>query len=570
MPVSEQVRARMLEKLRLLYGERANGVLGRIDELANRYAGLRNRKQRPLWDERSVALITYGDQVRASGLTALEAQRQFLVDYGISELVSSIHLLPFFPYSSDDGFSVIDYRRVDPAVGDWADVENLGESFGLVFDFVINHCSQENEWFARYQRGEAPYTNFFIEVDPATDLSDVTRPRSTPLLTPFATSRGTKHVWTTFSADQVDLNFACPDVLLEALDVLLLYIEHGATVIRLDAIGFLWKRIGTTCMHLPETHAIVKLMRALVDDLAPGVVLLTETNVPHAENVSYFGHGDEAHAVYQFSLAPLLLDAFLTGDAGPLNVWLSGLKFPGDGMTFFNFTASHDGIGVRPLEGLVSAERVDGLVDAVRRRGGLVGMRTKPDGTESPYELNISYVSALGSPGGLSTEEHARRFLTSQGLMLALRGVPGIYFHSLVGTRNYLEGVARTGQNRSINRRKFEAEELRGILSDETSLERKILDGYRRMLAVRIAQPAFHPDGGQNVLETDHDSVVAFTRTSMDGNQQIHVVANVGKAPVTLDLKKLIGVEANQDLLSGTRVENREFELAPFGIAWLV
>jgi sucrose phosphorylase len=559
----------MLDKLRLLYGDQAGGVLSRIDQVADRFAKLRGRERGPQWDQRSVVLITYGDQVRGAGQAALEAQRQFLLDYELDTVISGIHILPFFSYSSDDGFSVIDYRHVDPNVGDWSDVDRLGESFGMAFDFVVNHCSQHNDWFQRYLKGEEPYVNYFIDIDPSTDLSAVTRPRSTPLLTPCETNRGTKHVWTTFSADQIDLNFGCPEVLLEALEILLLYIQHGATVIRLDAIGFLWKQIGTTCMHLPETHAVVKLMRDLVDDLAPGTVLLTETNVPHEENISYFGDGDEAHAVYQFSLAPLLLDAYLTGDARPLNGWLSGLEFPGEGMTYFNFTASHDGIGVRPLEGLVPQGRIDGLVEGVRQRGGLVNMRRNPDETDSPYELNITYVSALDSPTGLSPDVHARKFLASQGLMLALRGVPGIYFHSLVGTPNYADGVEQTGHNRTINRRKFDSDELRQILSKENSVQRKIFDGYRHLLAIRIAQPAFHPDAQQTVLETNHKSIVALLRTSLDGNQRILVLTNVGEEPVTVDSASFVGVEVKEDLLSGKLVENQKYVLAPHDIAWL-
>lgn len=541
----------------------------RIDQLADRYAALRDREPSLLWDQRSVVLITYGDQIHSDGIAALEAQRQFLLDYDLSSAISAIHILPFFPYSSDDGFSVIDYQRVDPEMGDWSDVDRLGESFGTAFDLVVNHCSQQHDWFQRYLKGEEPYINYFIDADPSTDLSAVTRPRSSPLLTPFETDSGIQHVWTTFSADQVDLNFANPDVLLEMLDILLSYVQHGAGIIRLDAIGFLWKQVGTTCMHLPETHVVVKLMRDLVDDLAPGTILLSETNVPHDENVSYFGEGDEAHIVYQFSLAPLLLDAFLTGDADPLSDWLSGLEFPGEGMTYFNFTASHDGIGVRPLEGLVSPDRVDGLVEGVRRRGGLVSTRRKPDGTESPYELNISYVSAMDSPGELSRDDHARSFLASQGLMLSLKGVPGIYFHSLVGTQNYTEGVEQTGHNRTINRRKFDSDELRRTLSDESSVQHKIFDGYRRMLKVRVAQPAFHPDAEQCILDTHDNSIVAFTRSSLEGNQQILVIVNVGAKPVSVDLERFNGVEGTEDLLSGKRTKNRTYEIAAHDIAWL-
>ena len=569
MPLSEHSRSRILERLRFLYGDQAKDVLRRIDQLADRYATLRDRPPGSLWDQRSVVLITYGDQIRNGNIAALEAQRQFLLDYNLDDVISNIHILPFFPYSSDDGFSVIDYRQVNPEMGNWSDVDRLGESFGMAFDLVVNHCSQQHDWFQQYLKGEEPCIMYFIDADPSTDLSSVTRPRSSPLLTSFETERGTKHVWTTFSADQVDLNFACPDVLLEMLSILLSYIQYGARTIRLDAIGFLWKKIGTTCMHLPETHAVVKLMRALTDDLAPGTILLSETNVPHDENISYFGEGDEAHIVYQFSLAPLLLDAFLTGDADPLNAWLSGLEFPGDAMTYFNFTASHDGIGVRPLEKLISQERLETLVECVRDRGGLVSMRRNPDGTESPYELNISYVSAMDSPEGLSPDDHARKFLASQGLMLALRGVPGIYFHSLVGTQNYTEGVEETGHNRTINRRKFNIDELRRILSDENSVQSRISEGYRRMLKVRITQPAFHPDAKQAFWDTDNKSIVAFRRSSQNGSQQILVIVNVGAKPVSVNLEKFNGVEVTEDLLSGKRTKNGIYEIAAHDIAWL-
>jgi sucrose phosphorylase len=311
-------------------------------------------------------------------------------------------------------------------------------------------------------------------------------------------------------------------------------------------------------------------MRDLLDDVAPGTILITETNVPHQENISYFGEGDEAHAVYQFSLAPLLLDAFFTADAGPLTGWLANLEYPGDGMTFFNFTASHDGVGVRPLEGLVTQQRLDALVEGVRERGGLVSTRTKPDGTDAPYELNISYFSALDSPTGLPPEIHAQRFLASQALMLSLRGVPGIYFHSLVGTPNYHDGVKQTGHNRTINRRKFGSAELRAILESEESAQRRVFDGYRQMLKTRIEQPAFHPDGQQQVILSDHSSLVAFLRTSPDEQQQILVLVNVGPEPIPLVLNQFVDAPLERDLLSDHVVNDGKFEVGAFQAAWLV
>lgn len=569
MPIADGFRQRTMKRLTRLYGSDADRCFERIRELAGRYCLPTTDRSEPIWTERDVVLITYGDQIQQPGRSPLASLDDFLHEHRLSELIDTVHLLPFFPFSSDDGFSVIDYRQVDPRLGSWDDVGKLSQSCSLMFDLVLNHCSQQSAWFQHYLTGRDPYDKYFVEADPEADLSGVTRPRSTPVLTPFETSRGPRHVWTTFSSDQVDLNFANPNVLIEMLDILLFYVSQGARIIRLDAIAYLWKEIGTSCIHLPETHTVVKLMRDLLDEFAPGTILLTETNVPHEENVSYFGDGDEAQMVYQFSLAPLLLDAFLTGDTGGLSDWLSNLRPARPGTTFFNFTASHDGIGVRPLEGLVSRQRLNQLVEAVRARGGLVSTKRNPDGTDSPYELNVTYFSALGEPDGLSAELHARRFLTSQAIMLALKGIPGIYFHSLVGTPNDTQGVQQTGRSRSINRRKFADDELRHILEDEHSAQRQVFDGYRRLLRARISQPAFHPDAEQQLVDVGDSAVIAFRRTSLDQSQTVLVLANVSDRPVTIDLSPFADDRLQTNLLSGMPVAQDRFEMEPYGSAWL-
>lgn len=591
MPIDATFAHRARPRLEMLYGDRAPYCLEAILKLAARHQPALSAPAKTGWDPRDVVLITYGDQVRCQRTAPLAALRGFLADAGLQPLLSAVHLLPFFPYSSDDGFSVIDYRAVDPALGDWSDVRALGEHYGLMFDLVINHVSRRSRWFEGYRAGDDPYTRFFIEVDPATDLSGVTRPRSTPLLTAVETSRGLRHVWSTFSEDQIDLNFASPDVLLEMLDVLLFYLRQGARIIRLDAIAYLWKRIGTSCIHLPETHQVVKLLRDLVESVAPGVILLTETNVPHEENVSYFGEGDQAQMVYQFSLAPLLLEALLSGDGTLLSRWLGALEPPPPGCTVLNFTASHDGIGVRPLEGIMPEERFERLLEEVRLRGGRVSTKRNADGTESPYELNITYFSALGPPfaapgNGPAARDatgaptagddalHVRRFLASQAVMLALRGIPGVYFHSLVGTPNDNDGVARTGRARSINRRKFLRDQLDARLADDGSAPARVLAGYRKLLAVRTTQPAFHPDGPQEPLQTGDAALVAFLRSAPDGEQRVLVAANVGPEPKPLDVASLTGAPAVRDLLADQHAEPRTDAggrrvLAPYQVAWL-
>jgi glycosidase len=413
---------------------------------------------------------------------------------------------------------------VDPALGSWDDIDALGGDYRLMADLVINHVSGQSHWFRAYCNGLAPERHYFIEVEPDTDLSAVVRPRTTPLLRAVQTPAGERHVWATFGPDQLDVDFSNPDVLFEYLDILLLYVHHGARIIRLDAIAYLWKEIGTPCIHLPETHEVVKLLRDLLQMLAPGVLLITETNVPHAENLSYFGAGDEAHMVYQFSLPPLLLHALHTGDARCLTDWAANLAPPPAGCTYFNFTASHDGIGVRPLEGLVPPAELDALVAAMEQRGGLVSRRSNPDGSATPYELNITYYDAVGVPG--DREASIRRFLCSQTIAMSLQGIPGIYFNSLLGAGNDLAGVESTGRSRTINRRKWTEAELDGMLAADSEHQAAlVLPEYLRRLELRRMQPAFHPDAPQTVLDLPQ-GLFGIRRDAADGTR-LWMLANL-------------------------------------------
>ncbi|MCI0399472.1 MAG: sugar phosphorylase, partial [Chloroflexi bacterium] len=345
-------QARIRDHLSYLYdAETAGHLWPRLQALLD---GFRRRNpHRPAsqtapagrFDERDVILITYGDMVYEAGQPPLRSLAEFL-ETTLPGVVTGVHLLPFFPYSSDDGFSVIDYKAVNPALGSWDDVARIGGNFRLMFDAVVNHVSVQSDWFGRFLAGDPRYQEYFVVPPGDANLSQVFRPRALPLLTPFQTAAGEKLVWTTFSADQVDLNFKNPDVLLEILDVLLFYVEQGAEFIRLDAIAFLWKESGTACLHRPQTHRLVQLFRAVLDEVAPTASLITETNVPHQDNIAYFGDGaNEAQMVYNFSLPPLVLHAFHSGQATTLATWARGLDLPSAQASFFNFLASHDGIG---------------------------------------------------------------------------------------------------------------------------------------------------------------------------------------------------------------------------------
>jgi sucrose phosphorylase len=566
--------ARIEARLARIYpAETAAQYAPRVLELARKYEGQLAADPARAEDfaAEDAFLITYGDMVQRPGEPPLATLHHFAQSH-LRGALNTIHILPCFPYTSDDGFSVSDYRRIDPALGDWAELQAMAGDFRLMYDFVCNHCSASHEWFQQFLRDEAPGRDYVMTCDPAVDLSAVVRPRPTPVLTEFPTAAGPRHVWTTFSADQIDLDFQNPDLLLEMLDVLLLYFARGAGVIRLDAIAFLWKVPGTGCLHLPETHEVVKLMRDLVELFAPGRILLTETNVPHRENVSYFGDGDEAQMVYQFSLPPLILHGLLTGNAAELTRWAGTLEPPPEGCGYFNFTASHDGIGVRPLEGLVPDSEVTFLCEAVRARGGQVSYRTRPDGSQAPYELNITYFEAVSDPAA-PPEANIQRFLLSQAVPLVLQGTPAIYFHSLVATPNWHEGLAQTGRARTLNRRKWNLDELEALLADPATISARVFSAYRRFLELRHAQPAFHPRGAQKVIKLE-PGVFAVERTAPKElpGQQILALFNFSPEVIAVPLpapsqtgrwrRELV---TDQPLPSGLP----ELSLAPHSFLWL-
>ncbi len=529
-----------------------------------------------IWlDHRDAVMIAYGDHLKGPDCPPLQFLHRFLADE-LEGTVSGVHVLPFSPYSSDDGFSVIDYRRIDPALGTWDDIERLATDFILMVDLVLNHCSAQSEWFQAFLRDEPPYDEFFITVPEGTDTSTVVRPRALPLLTQFETAHGPELVWTTFSADQVDLNYANPRVLLEMLDILLLYLQRGAQIVRLDAIAYLWKELGTPCIHHPKTHAVVQLIRAVLDELAPWALIITETNVPHEENLSYFGDGrNEAHMVYNFSLPPLTLDAFVQEDAKCLTEWAATLPRQQTDTAFFNFLASHDGVGVQPARGILSDERLRTLIATVQARSGLVSYKATPRG-EVPYELNVSYLSAVADPN-LPAEQRAAAFLCSQAIMLALAGVPGIYLHSFIGSQNWAAGVAETGHNRAINRAKPNYDTVVDELGTEGTLRALVFEGYKALLRARAAHAALAPIAEQEVLGGD-GAVFAVLRS--DGREAVLCLHNVSpdSAVITLAENTLeLGDDRtfreliSNDVLYPTRESGNRLSigLGPYEILWL-
>lgn len=556
-------RSKSFELLGVIYKDEALKRAERIfSSLYERWQAQRIRRETVL-SEKDVILIAYGDSIISEEDKPLKTLKRFL-DKHCREEITNVHLLPIYPSTSDDGFSVANYRQIDEKLGDWDNIEELSKDYGLMLDAVVNHSSKSHHWFKACLEGVEAYRDYYIAADPNADYSQVTRPRTSPLLTKFQTVEGEKYYWTTFSEDQVDLNYANPQVLAEVMDILLFYAAKGAKFIRLDAIGFIYKKLGTSCMHLKETHAIVKLMRLVLEEFFPGTYLITETNVPHAENISYFGDGDEAHLVYQFPLPPLVLFSLQKGDATKLTRWAQSLEATplNKDNTYFNFLASHDGVGVRPAEGILSQEEMAFLLQTVTENGGKISYKVNPDGSKSPYELNISYMDGITNPSR-DKEERYKRFMASQAIMLSLQGVPGIYYHSLLGSGNWYEGVASSGINRKINRQKLNLEELTAELQEQSSLRALVFSGYKKLLKVRGEHSAFSPYASQKVLASS-PSLFMVERYNENTGEKIIAVINVTGQTVKLD-QPIKG----KDLLSPAQ-GGMNTEMKPYQISWIL
>ncbi|MCR9199369.1 MAG: alpha-amylase family glycosyl hydrolase [Planctomycetaceae bacterium] len=562
----------LLQHLELLYpGRNSAKLAAEIAQVFEGFVDPRSNSPDELWTANDALLITYGDSIRTRGTAPLKTLTEFLENEA-ADVFSSVHVLPFSPFSSDDGFAVIDYEKINPDLGTWDDLNSLSVNHRLMGDLVINHVSSESQWFQNYCQGQHPGADYFVEIEDDDDLSMVVRPRTSPLRRPTETPDGTKQVWCTFSHDQVDLNFQNAEVLLEFLRIIRKYLENGVSIFRLDAVGFLWKIPGLTSIHLPETHEVVRLIRTVLMQYAPGSVLITETNVPNHENLSYFGNCNEAHIVYNFSLAPLLVHALLTGETIYLKRWMMSMPPAPVGCTYLNFTASHDGIGMRPAEGLLSDEEQAQMVEAIREFGGRISSRRTADGGERIYELNVSLFDAMKGTVAGADEHQVERFLCSQTVMMALEGIPAFYIHSLLATPNDEAGVEETGHNRSINRRKLDYTEIQAELADEHSSRRTVFRELVRRLRIRRRQEAFHPNATQFTLQLDA-AFFAFWRQSTNRQQSIFAIHNMTHQPAELRLADLNLISLNdwQDLISGEHYEDlgATLTLAPYQCVWI-
>lgn len=525
-----------------------------------------------LWSEEDVFVITYADTITNPALKPLETLKAFL-DKHLRHFINSVHILPFFPFSSDDGFSVIDYSSVNEAHGNWHHIQAIADDYRLMSDLVINHCSARSLWFQNFIKGRQPGADYFFTASQDDDLTATIRPRSSELLRETETVNGTEYVWCTFSHDQVDFNFRNPEVVNEFCRIIRQYLDNGVRIFRFDAIAFIWKIAGTTCLNLAQTHELTRLLRTLIEHAEPSAIVLTETNIPNRENLDYFGNANEAHWIYNFALPPLLIHTLLAGDVTHLKQWLMSMPPAQNGTAYFNFIASHDGIGLRPVEGILHTQELDSLTATMTEFGGRISWRTGPDGSTKAYEINISLFDALSGTHAGRDDLGLNRFVCAHAIMFALEGVPAIYLHSFVATPNDDQRVEDTGQNRAINRHQWDFDELGMRLEDPESRQSLALSRLGQLLTLRRAQAAFHPNATQFTLHLKAE-LFGFWRQSSDRKQSIFCISNVSMWAVNLRLAELNLVLTDQwhDLISGEVFDdhhNASIELAPYQTVWV-
>ncbi len=526
------------------------------------------------WDQQDAILITYGDTFlteEGHHDKPLKVLKHFL-DEHCEGILNSVHILPFFPYSSDDGFAVIDFSSVNEALGDWSHVYDIAQQYRLMGDLVINHCSSRSLWFQNFIKGEGPGHDYFFTASPEDDLSEVVRPRTSDLLMPVETERGTQHVWCTFSHDQVDFDFTNPQVLKQFVSIIRQYLDMGVRIFRLDAVAFLWKKIGTSCINLEETHQVIRLLRLLIEHAEREAVIITETNIPNRENLSYFGNANEAHCVYNFSLPPLLVNTLITGKCHHLKMWMMSMPPAQNGTTYFNFIASHDGIGLRPVEGLLSDEETEELIQTMQSFGGRISWRALDNGEVRPYEINIALYDALQGTLAGADDFGFERFICAHAIMFALEGIPGLYVHSLLGTRNDYARMEHSGHNRAINRHQWCYDTLEVQLQTPDSSHAQVFSALKRLLIIRKKQPAFHPNATQFTLHLG-ETIFGFWRQSRDRSQSIFCISNISCEPQPLQMSdiNLIATDAWCDLISGEQLPEGDavLTLEPYQTLWI-
>ena len=526
-----------------------------------------NSKKKLTISEKTSLVICYGDNINSNQKSSFQVFQNFFKK-NLKKYFDAIHFLPFYPSSSDSGFAVKDHYKIERRIGSWSDIKKISKSSHVMADIVINHSSARGLWFKNFLKKKRPGKDYFLTVNSKFNTSKVVRPRDHKLLKKIDIFGKSDFLWRTFSADQIDLDFKNPSVLLRFIKIMVHLVSNGVTIFRLDAIAYLWKKNGTNCINLKQTHEIVKLLRLISNILNVETIIITETNLPEKENLSYFGKNDEANWIYNFSLPPLLIHAFLFENSSYLNKWSKKLPNAKFQNSYLNFIASHDGIGMRPTEGILNERSLNNFLKRLKKNGSKFSYRKVQNKSKKVYEANITVFDALkksdADPNGKFFLE---RYIAAHAIMISFEGVPAIYFNSLFGKSNDEAKYVITGNNRDINRYKWSYENITKKLNNKNSKQSIFYQNLGKLLEIKRKQKAFHPNAKRLNINLG-SKLFCFKRTSLDKKQTIISITNCSSVDQYPKLNKKYG---NWKNIINPKINslNKSFKLKPFETMWL-
>ena len=528
----------------------------------------KNTKKKKIISEKTTLVICYGDSVYSEKKKSIKIFQNFF-QKKLKDYFDTIHFLPFYPSSSDSGFAVKDHYKVESKLGNWLDIKNISKSSDVMADMVINHSSARGLWFKNFLKKKEPGKDYFLTVDSKFNTSKVVRPRDHRLLKKIQIFKKSDYLWRTFSPDQIDLNFRNPSVLIQFIKIMIHLINNGVTIFRLDAIAYLWKENGSKCINLEQTHEIIKLLRNITNLLNVKTNIITETNLPEKENLSYFGKNDEANWIYNFSLPPLLIHALLFENSIFLNKWSKNLPNTKKGNSYLNFIASHDGIGMRPTEGLFNQKVLNNFLKRLKKNGSKFSYRKVLNKTKKVYEANITVFDALKkSDNDQKGKFYFERYISAHAIMISFEGIPAIYFNSIFGTANDEAKFIITGNNRDINRYKWNLKNINNKLKDSKTKQNKFYTSICNLLKIRRNQKAFHPNASRINIDFG-GKIYGFKRVSEDKKQTIICITNLSSKIQTIKIDKKNQKMKNL-LNSKINILNKKFLiLKPFETIWL-
>ncbi len=539
-----------------------------ICKIINKF-NIKNKRRKIKVTENTSVVICYGDSLIESNTKSLIQVFQKFYKKKLSKYFNTVHYLPFYPSSSDSGFAVKDHYKIDQKLGNWSDINNFAKKNHVMADIVINHASARGLWFKNFLKKKSPGKNYFLIVNKKFNSKKVVRPRDHNLLKKIDIFENDDYLWRTFSPDQIDLNFKNPSVLLRFIKIMINLINHGVTIFRLDAVAYLWKQDGTSCINLKQTHEIIKLLRLISSLLNVSTIIVTETNLPEKENISYFGKNDEANWIYNFSLPPLLIYSFLFENSTYLHSWSKKLPSTKVGNNYLNFIASHDGIGMRPVEGILKTNSIKHLFKRLKKNGAQFSYRKVLNKSKKVYEANITIFNALQkSDNDPSGKFFFERYISAHAIMISFEGVPAIYFNSLFGTSNDKAKYIISGNKRDVNRYRWNNTNLLSKLKNNNSKQYRYFNNITKLLEIRKKQKAFHPNAYKFIINLG-SKFYCLKRVSLDKKQTIICITNMTSKTISTKLNKKFLNWKDLINLNQKYKNMKTIELQPFQTIWL-